>query len=110
MSHDPVRTRIEGAILAWFSLRVRSPLLRTGAFLLGLVGVLKVVVFDVDLYIEAQSKASASVFMGYSTLEQELSGETIFITGEAYLIRRIDDWFIKSSYADPDFKSSTPAE
>ena len=66
--------------------------------------------YDVDLYIEAQSTALASVFMGYSTLEQELSAETIFVTGEAYLIRRIDDWFVKSCYADPDFKSSIAAE
>ena len=66
--------------------------------------------YDVDLYIEAQSTALASVFMGYSTLEQELSGETIFVTGEAYLIRRIDDWFVKTGYADPDFKSSIATE
>jgi DNA-binding HxlR family transcriptional regulator len=62
--------------------------------------------FDVDLYIEAQSTALASAFMGYSTLEHEQSGGNIFVTGDAYLIRHIDDWLIKSCYADPDFKSS----
>ena len=66
--------------------------------------------FDVDLYIEAQSTALASVFMGYSMLEQEVSSGTIFVTGDAYLIRRIDDWFVKTGYAHPDFKSSIASQ
>jgi uncharacterized membrane protein len=41
---------IEGAILAWFALRVRSPLLQAGAFALGLLGLGKSVLFDVTLF------------------------------------------------------------
>lgn len=41
---------IEGAVLAWFATRVGSRALQAGAFLLGLVGILKALVFDVSLY------------------------------------------------------------
>ncbi len=41
---------VEGAVLAWFAGRVRSRTLQGGAFLLGLVGILKTMVFDVTFY------------------------------------------------------------
>lgn len=41
---------IEGVILAWFAVRVRSRLLQSGAFLLGMIGILKVLVFDIESY------------------------------------------------------------
>ncbi len=41
---------IEGAVLAWFATRVKSRALQAGAFLLGLVGLMKGLLFDVTLY------------------------------------------------------------
>lgn len=41
---------IEGAVLAWFATRVQSRVLQAGAFLLGLVGIMKALLFDVSLY------------------------------------------------------------
>jgi uncharacterized membrane protein len=41
---------IEGAVLAWFAVRVQSRVLQAGAFLLGLIGMMKGLLFDVSLY------------------------------------------------------------
>jgi uncharacterized membrane protein len=41
---------VEGAVLAWFALRVQSRILLSGAFLLGLIGLMKGLLFDVSLY------------------------------------------------------------
>lgn len=41
---------IEGAVLAWFSVRVQSRVLQASAFLLGLIGMMKGLLFDVSLY------------------------------------------------------------
>ncbi|MBD3326419.1 DUF2339 domain-containing protein [candidate division KSB3 bacterium] len=41
---------IEGVILCWFALRVRSFPLRLGALALGMIGLLKALLVDVDLY------------------------------------------------------------
>lgn len=41
---------IEGAIVAWFSVRVQSRILQAGAFFLGLIGILKALLYDVSLY------------------------------------------------------------
>lgn len=54
--------------------------------------------FDVDLYVEANSKALASVYMGYSSLRAEMSCDRIFLTGDPYLIKTIDRWFVKCGY------------
>jgi DNA-binding HxlR family transcriptional regulator len=51
--------------------------------------------FDVDLFIEADSKAMASVWMGYSTLAAELSRDRIVLTGDPRLIKTIDRWLLK---------------
>jgi len=42
---------IQGAVLAWFALRVKSRVLQGGAFFLGLIGMLKVLVFDAEAYV-----------------------------------------------------------
>ena len=55
--------------------------------------------FDVDLYVEANSRALASVWMGYSTLRAEMSRERIYLSGDPYLTKTIDSWLVKSSYA-----------
>ena len=54
--------------------------------------------FDVDLYVEANSNALASVYMGYSSLQTEMSSDRIFLTGDPRLIKTIDKWFVKCSY------------
>jgi len=41
---------IEGVVLAWFATRVRSRVLQSAAFLLGLIGIMKALLFDVSLY------------------------------------------------------------
>ncbi len=41
---------VEGAVLAWLAVRVRSRTLQAGAFLLGLIGIMKALLFDVSLY------------------------------------------------------------
>jgi len=41
---------IEGAILCWFALRAKIPLLQVAAILLGAVGLLKSMLFDVQFY------------------------------------------------------------
>jgi hypothetical protein len=64
----------------------------------------------VDVYIDATTEALASVFMGYSSLASELSKETMFVTGDPYLIKRMNDWFVMTMYADPDYKSLVGAD
>jgi uncharacterized membrane protein len=44
---------LEGVVLAWFALRVQSRTLQAGAFLLGLIGLSKGLLYDVTLYVEA---------------------------------------------------------
>jgi len=51
--------------------------------------------FDVDLYVEATSTALASVWMGYTSLQTEMSRDAIFLSGDPRLIRTFDDWFVK---------------
>ena len=41
---------IEGAVLCWFALRARIPLLKSAALLLGLIGLMKAMLFDVQFY------------------------------------------------------------
>lgn len=51
--------------------------------------------FDVDLFIEANSKAMASVWMGYTSLPTERSHDRIVLTGNPRLIMTIDRWLLK---------------
>ncbi len=44
---------IEGAILCWFALRARVQLLKTAAFLLGAIGLMKSLMFDIASYATA---------------------------------------------------------
>ena len=57
--------------------------------------------FEVDLFIEADSKAMASVWMGYSSWNAETSRDRIFLSGDARLIKTIDSWMVRSSYGMP---------
>lgn len=41
---------IEGVIIAWYAVRIKSPIIQIAAFLLGFTGIMKAMVFDVSLY------------------------------------------------------------
>ncbi len=51
--------------------------------------------FDVDLFVEADSKAMASAWMGYSSYQSEMSHDRILLTGDPRLIKTIDKWLLK---------------
>lgn len=51
--------------------------------------------FDVDLFVEADSKAMASAWMGYSSLQAEMSHDRILLTGNPRLIKTINKWMLK---------------
>lgn len=56
--------------------------------------------FDVDLYIEASLEAMTSYWIGYSSLHSELSKDRIRLIGNRLLIRTIDKWLVRSSFAE----------
>jgi hypothetical protein len=56
--------------------------------------------FDVDLYIEASLRAMTSYWIGYSSLHSEMSKDHIRLIGNQLLIRTIDKWLVRSSFAD----------
>jgi len=51
--------------------------------------------FDVDLFVEAELRALGSAWMGYSSLQTEISQDRIFLSGDALLTRTIDRWLVK---------------
>lgn len=55
--------------------------------------------FDVDLFVEADSKALASVWLGYSTLHDEECRGRIFLSGDLLLIKSIDRWMVKMDWS-----------
>jgi DNA-binding HxlR family transcriptional regulator len=56
--------------------------------------------FDVDLFIEAELKALGSAWMGYSSLQTEISGDRIFLSGDPLLTKTIDRWLVKCDSAE----------
>ncbi len=52
--------------------------------------------FDVDLYVEADLRALGSAWMGYSSLQTEISNDRILLIGDELLKRTIDRWLVKS--------------
>jgi DNA-binding HxlR family transcriptional regulator len=55
--------------------------------------------FDVDVFVEADSKALISAWMGYSSLQCEISKDRIFLSGDPLLVRKIDEWFGRCEFA-----------
>ena len=53
--------------------------------------------FDVDLFIEAELRALGSAWMGYSTIQTEISNDRIFLSGDQLLTRTIDRWLVKGA-------------
>lgn len=56
--------------------------------------------FDVGLFVEAESRALAAVWMGYSSFPAVIAEDKVFLTGEPRLIRTIDRWIVKCEYAE----------
>lgn len=56
--------------------------------------------FDVDLYVDAESRALASIWLGYSTWPAEIAADRVFLGGEVLLARRIEQWFVTCGFAD----------
>jgi len=56
--------------------------------------------FDVDLYFEADSKTFTSAWMGYTSMQAEISAERVFLSGDARLIKTLDSWLLRWPYAE----------
>ena len=56
--------------------------------------------FDVDLYVEAELKALGSAWMGYTSLQSEISKDRIFLSGDPLLERTLDRWLLKAGAAE----------
>jgi len=56
--------------------------------------------FEVDLYIETKSEALAKVWMGYSSMRSEVAKDHIRLIGDSLLLRTIEKWFMKISFAE----------
>ena len=56
--------------------------------------------FDVNLFIEAKSKAVASIWLGYSSWSTEIARDNVFLNGDAVLIRTIDSWLLECGFVD----------
>lgn len=54
--------------------------------------------FDIDLFIETDSKTLAAIWMGYTSWQEEETREKVFLSGDVRLIKTIDDWMVRSSY------------
>lgn len=55
--------------------------------------------FDVDLFVEAESDAMASFWMGYTSLQSEMACNRIRLLGDSRLAKTVDNWLVRSSYA-----------
>lgn len=55
--------------------------------------------FDVDLFIEAELKAFTQFWMGHASLGSELAAGRIELHGSQHLVRTLDQWMVRSSYA-----------
>lgn len=57
---------------------------------------------DVDLYIETTKVSWNAIYYGRSTVAREIDAERLFLAGDALLIRTIERWLPRSTYADLD--------
>jgi DNA-binding HxlR family transcriptional regulator len=58
--------------------------------------------FDIDLEFVTTSKVMADVWMGYSTLKQEIRKKGLTLNGGKDLKNSIDDWFSYSIFSNPE--------
>lgn len=64
---------------------------------------------DVDLYIETSKVSWNALFYGRSSVAREIEAGRLFATGEALLVRTMDKWLPRSTYADIDGIRMLPA-
>jgi DNA-binding HxlR family transcriptional regulator len=64
---------------------------------------------DVDLYIETTKISWNALFYGRSTVAREIDAGRMFVSGDALLIRSMDQWIPRSTYADVDGIRMLPA-
>lgn len=54
---------------------------------------------DVDLFVHAELKAMTSAWIGFSSLQSEISGGRISLQGDSGMAASIGQWMVRSSYA-----------
>jgi hypothetical protein len=54
---------------------------------------------DVDLFVSADLKAMTSAWIGFSTLEREISRGKISLIGDRAIAASVDSWLVRSSFA-----------
>lgn len=64
---------------------------------------------DVDLYVETTKISWNAIYYGRSTIAREIDAGRLFVTGDALLIRKMDQWLPRSPYADVDGIRMLPA-
>jgi DNA-binding HxlR family transcriptional regulator len=57
--------------------------------------------FDVDLSFVTTAKVMADIWMGYSTMKQEIRNKKLVLTGARALKSSYDDWFGYSVFSNP---------
>ena len=57
--------------------------------------------FDVDLSFVTTSKVMADIWMGYSTMKQEIRNKKLVLSGARALKSSYDDWFSYSVFSNP---------
>jgi DNA-binding HxlR family transcriptional regulator len=66
---------------------------------------------DVDLYMETTKLSWNALFLGRSTIAREIDAGRLFVTGDALLIRTMEQWLPRSVYASaPGIKMLPAAE
>ncbi|WP_164658645.1 helix-turn-helix domain-containing protein [Tropicibacter sp. Alg240-R139] len=58
--------------------------------------------FDVDVFVETSEQSFAAVILGRSTIEREVGDGRLYLTGDAVMMRTLNEWFPRSGYADTD--------
>ncbi len=56
--------------------------------------------FNVDLFINAELKALTSIWLDLPALKKAIEEEKIVLIGEPQLASSIDQWMVRSSFAD----------
>jgi len=64
---------------------------------------------DVDLFVETTKLSWSALLLGRSTIAREIDSGRLFMTGDAVLMRTINDWLPRSDYAQTDGIRMLPA-
>ncbi|EPX79515.1 winged helix-turn-helix transcriptional regulator [Salipiger mucosus] len=56
--------------------------------------------FDVDLFVEATSRAVAAIWLGYSSWREEIARDTVFLSGDPVVERTIDRWLLECGFVE----------